>query len=221
MKRITKRQHRMNTIKAYALATIWLAGIAFMGGYLVAHPERVRVIEPAQAAETNHLEPSPDKLLIIEVREGETNDQAEARTRREIKEAQQAAAEAAELAARTPKTIAERKARAAIACGKAGLAASPCVNDLVAMNWAETRFKPMPQVGDAGLSHGYFQIQLAMHGVTKKCANDFDCAADWTVEHLKGNGYPEMRTYAISKHNGSGPAAQEYAAKVKAYAKTL
>lgn len=219
----------------FACVSVLVVGIA------VASAQETVAPKPVQ----NHLEPSKDIFMIIEVRPGETNDQAEARTKREIranagivkadhiaeagkKVEPMKAAIVANPAARTTivaknpsKLIADRQAKAKVVCEKANVPLDPCVNDLVAMNWKETTFRPVPLVGDGGRSHGYFQIQLKLHGVTKECANDFTCAAAWTLDHLTGKGYPKYRTAAITAHNGSGPMAEAYAESVKKYAATL
>lgn len=76
-------------------------------------------------------------------------------------------------------------------------------------------------IGDQGRSYGYFQIQIKLHKITKECAQDISCSAQWTLQHLEKNKYPLYRTHAIQRHNGSGKQAQLYASKVKQIADKL
>lgn len=95
-----------------------------------------------------------------------------------------------------------------------------CADDLIAMAIAESGVQASA-VGDNGLSHGYFQIQIALHNVKKECATDFRCSADWTLSNLVKNGYPKYRTIAIRRHNGWGEASKRYAANVKEISENL
>lgn len=157
-----------------------------------------------------HLEPSRDKLMMIEVKGEETYAEAETRVRTEPKKVDHIPG--------VTKTISTNLLpRAEKVCEKVGLAVDPCARDLVAMVWKETTFRPLPLIADGGRSHGYFQIQIKLHNVSKDCANDFECAATWTVKNLIKNGYPTMRSASIAKHNGGGVAAKKYAEAVKAY----
>lgn len=95
-----------------------------------------------------------------------------------------------------------------------------CADDLIAMAIAESGVQANV-VGDNGLSHGYFQIQTKLHGVSKECTADFHCSADWTLSNLVKNGYPKYRTIAIRRHNGWGEQSKRYAANVKEIADSL
>lgn len=87
-----------------------------------------------------------------------------------------------------------------------------CAKTLLGMAWKETNFVGNA-VGDGGRAFGYFQIHYRLHGITKECARDLRCAADWTISYLEQNGYPEYKKVAIQCHNGCG-VANGYAASV-------
>lgn len=97
-------------------------------------------------------------------------------------------------------------------CNKHGLGGQ-CWRDLYAMHLKETSGY-CNQTGKAG-EWGCFQINPRWFDIPKKCAFDLECSADFTIANLIKNGYPKYRTYAISKHNGSGVKAKRYAESVK------
>lgn len=103
-------------------------------------------------------------------------------------------------------------------CKKRGLG-DYCINDIMGMANRETRFK-CDAVGDFGASHGCLQIHLGFHPhVTQEQARDTDFAVNWTLERMQKYGYPEFRSYAIRKHNGSptNPKTYEYLLAVNNY----
>lgn len=167
----------------------------------------------------NHLEPSKDVFMVIEVKDGETYKMAEARVKKEIWNKANHVTEPSKKVVQLPKpnrTSSELLPVASKVCVKVGLPTDPCARDLVAMAWKESRFVATA-VGDNSRSFGFFQIQLKLHKITKECATNFECAAEWTAKHLIKNGYPRLRSVSIARHNGGGDAAKRYAESVKAY----
>jgi hypothetical protein len=60
-------------------------------------------------------------------------------------------------------------------------------------------------VGDHGMSRGWFQIHRYYNPeVTVQCAEDLECSATWTLNHLIKKGYPKTVKWAIWCHNGCG-----------------
>lgn len=98
-------------------------------------------------------------------------------------------------------------------CKDAGITDLPCWQDLKVMREKES-YGGKAMVGDGGKSRGWYHIQTKMHKVSVECALDFKCSTEWTVKNLINNGYKTNRTYAISRHNGSGQAARAYARNV-------
>lgn len=98
-------------------------------------------------------------------------------------------------------------------CADAGITTLPCWQDLKVMREKES-FSGKAMTGDGGRSRGWYHIQTKMHKVSVECALDFKCSTEWTVKNLLNNGYKTNRLYAISRHNGSGLAAQAYARNV-------
>jgi len=98
-------------------------------------------------------------------------------------------------------------------CNEAGIRDLPCWQDLKAMREKES-FDGKKMTGDGGKSRGWYHIQIKMHEVSDECALDFKCSTEWTVKNLIANGYKTNRVYAISRHNGSGKAAETYARNV-------
>lgn len=89
-------------------------------------------------------------------------------------------------------------------------------NDLLAMAFHESSFD-CSRVGDQGRSVGCFQVQTKLHGVTVAQAQDFEWAAEWTLDRMvRDTNYPRFRHASLRRHNGSGPAAEKYALAVKA-----
>lgn len=107
----------------------------------------------------------------------------------------------------------DKKAVLMSVCNKHGLKNDQCWRDLYAMHLKETSGF-CNQTGKAG-EWGCFQINPRWFDIPKKCAFDLECSADFTIANLIKNGYPTYRTYAISKHNGSGVKARRYAESVK------
>ena len=90
-----------------------------------------------------------------------------------------------------------------------------CVNDLMAMAYTESRFN-CNAIGDNGASHGCFQIHLGYHKhITQDQARDIDFAVKWTLDRMVHYNYPEYRSYAIMKHNGT-PNTKKTLAYLKA-----
>jgi hypothetical protein len=98
-------------------------------------------------------------------------------------------------------------------CKDAGINDLPCWQDLKAMRQKES-YDGKAMTGDGGKSRGWYHIQTKMHKITDACAMDFKCSTEWTVKYLISNGYTANRVYAISRHNGSGIMAQNYARSV-------
>lgn len=102
---------------------------------------------------------------------------------------------------------------AAEICLNAGLVDLPCWKDLKAMREKES-YNGKQMTGDGGRSRGWYHIQIKLHKVSDGCALDFKCSTEWTVNNLIANGYKTNRFYAISRHNGGGVMAQNYARSV-------
>lgn len=104
-------------------------------------------------------------------------------------------------------------------CKAKGFADDKCWKTLAAMAWTESRFDGNAQ-GDftkktGYRSYGWFQIQTKMHKVTKKCATDLSCSAEWTLNRLVAKGYGAgYDKYSVKRHNGAGPMADRYVSKV-------
>lgn len=98
-------------------------------------------------------------------------------------------------------------------CLEAGITDLPCWQDLKAMRNKES-FGGKVMTGDNGRSRGWYHIQTKLHRITDECAMDFACSTEWTVNNLVTNGYKINRAYAISRHNGGGVMAQNYAKSV-------
>ena len=106
------------------------------------------------------------------------------------------------------------------ACSELG---DQCAIDLKAIAIKESG-EDDTAIGDGGTSFGRFQIHLPAHPeITIEEAQDIKFATNWTVNNLVSNGYPEYRTYAIRRHNGSAdnPITYEYFLEVDRISKTL
>lgn len=83
-----------------------------------------------------------------------------------------------------------------------------CVKDLLGMAWTESRYNDKA-IGDGGKSHGLYQIHLGYHpDVTVNQAEDIRFATEWTLKRLLHFGYPEYRSTAIQRHNGTPGTAK-------------
>lgn len=102
---------------------------------------------------------------------------------------------------------------AELICTEAGIIDLPCWQDLKAMRQKES-YDGKAMVGDNGRSRGWYHIQTKMHKISVECALDFQCSTEWTVNNLITNGYKTNRIYAISRHNGGGEMAKNYAKNV-------
>ncbi len=102
-------------------------------------------------------------------------------------------------------------------CGSLG---EQCSKDLLAIAYHESHFD-CSVVGDSGRSYGCFQIRTKLHGISRATAQDFNQAAQWTLNNLEAHGYPTLRTIAVKKHNGWGVQADRYVAAVKETAKLI
>ncbi len=98
-------------------------------------------------------------------------------------------------------------------CVNAGLTDLPCWQDLKAMREKES-YDGKEMTGDYGKSRGWYHIQIKLHDISDDCALDFKCSTEWTVKNLITNSYKINRFYAISRHNGGGAMAQNYARSV-------
>ncbi len=78
-----------------------------------------------------------------------------------------------------------------------------CAKALLGMMWKESR-NLATAVGDHGAALGYFQIHYRLHKVTRACATDLACSAEWTIKYMERNGYPKYVKYAVQCHNGCG-----------------
>ena len=119
---------------------------------------------------------------------------------------------------RTLSTVDEIDMKARRECTEKGLG-EYCINDLKAIAFVETKFK-CDAVGDFGSSHGCYQIHQGYHPeVTQEKAEDLDFAINWTLNRLIAYGYPEYRSRAIRKHNGStdNPKTLVYLNKVNKF----
>jgi hypothetical protein len=85
-----------------------------------------------------------------------------------------------------------------------------CAKALLGMTWKESNLIGSA-VGDGGRAVGYYQIHYRLHGISKECARDLRCSADWTLSYMEQNGYPKYPKYAIQCHNGCN-AGNGYAA---------
>jgi len=105
-------------------------------------------------------------------------------------------------------------------CYKKGLDDN-CIKDLLAIAWVESRFD-CSVVGDFGASHGCFQIHQGFNKhIRQDQAEDAEFAVEWTLNRMVHYGYPENRSYAIRRHNGSpdNPKTLQYLNKVNSYLK--
>lgn len=100
-----------------------------------------------------------------------------------------------------------------------------CWKDLMGIAYAESRTTNNPVtanfncnvVGDNGKAFGCFQIHQGFgHNVTVEQSKDIEFAIKWTLNRMQGYGYPEYRSYAVMKHNGTPNTA-----KTKAYLATV
>ncbi len=78
-----------------------------------------------------------------------------------------------------------------------------CAKALLGMMWKESS-NISNAVGDHGLALGYFQIHYRLHNVSRACATDLACSAEWTIKYMERNGYPKYVAYAVQCHNGCG-----------------
>lgn len=79
-----------------------------------------------------------------------------------------------------------------------------CAKDLFGILMQESKGKANA-VGDHGLAHGWFQINHYFNpDVSIGCAEDLQCSAQWTLDHLEKKGYPRYAYSAIWCHNGCG-----------------
>lgn len=86
--------------------------------------------------------------------------------------------------------------------------------DMLAM-WHRESLAGDILVGDNGISHGHFHINLEAKPSAKKVVGDIKTEAQWVADRLKGYGYTEgYRTLAIAKYNLPADPNWEYAKKV-------
>lgn len=90
-----------------------------------------------------------------------------------------------------------------------------CARHLLGMARQESIFGKR-MTGDNGQSHGFFHI-MSYHKVSKECAYDLECSADWTLKRMISKGYNENPDNAIRLHNGSltNPKTLAYLKAVK------
>lgn len=94
-----------------------------------------------------------------------------------------------------------------------------CAQTLLGMLWNESS-NVFDAVGDHGAARGYFQIHYTLHNITTACAEDLVCSANWTIQYLERNGYPDYVNYAVQCHNGCN-ATNGYAARAARNGKRL
>ena len=88
-------------------------------------------------------------------------------------------------------------------CGKRKLG-DFCQKDLLAIAYTEHRDLNCNRKGDGGKSVGCYQIHLGYHPeVTAEQAKDLKFSIAWTLNRLVANKYPQKRSIAVMKHNGS------------------
>lgn len=105
-----------------------------------------------------------------------------------------------------------------VECQKRGMGEA-CALDIQGMAYTESRFN-CKAIGDAGKSKGCLQIHQGFHPhITQEQAEDPQFAISWTLNRMTNYGYPEYRSRAIRKHNGSptNPATLSYLQKVNNY----
>ena len=94
--------------------------------------------------------------------------------------------------------------------------AQKCAKHLLGMVMTESNAKATA-VGDHGYARGWFQINSHYNPeVTKECAEDLECSANWTLNRLLKKGYGKSAgwsEWAIWCHNGCG-INQYYVPKV-------
>jgi hypothetical protein len=78
-----------------------------------------------------------------------------------------------------------------------------CARTLLGMLWKES-LNNAHAVGDGGRARGYFQIHYRLHHISVDCAEDLSCSANWTLDYMEQNGYPEQVARAVQCHNGCG-----------------
>ena len=207
-----RRNHKR---RFYVLLGLWLFMLGLIIGSVAFRPAQASVEAPVVQ---NHLPMAAKKTVWIEVKGDETREEAVIRQNRTTPVIDKVSKTQKVVHSPVPaKTSSELLPVASKVCEKVGLPTDPCARDLVAMAWKESRFN-VNAVGDNNRSFSWFQIQTKLHKVTLDCAKDFMCAAEWTAKHLIKHGYGDgMRSYALSRHNGAGPAARKYAESVKAY----
>jgi len=76
-----------------------------------------------------------------------------------------------------------------------------CAKALFGMMFQESTNK-YNAVGDNGKALGYFQIHYKMHKVSRECATDLTCSAEWSLDYLESNKFSKYPDYAIQCHNG-------------------
>lgn len=75
-----------------------------------------------------------------------------------------------------------------------------CAKTLLGMLWKESN-NISTAIGDHGLAAGYFQIHYKMHKISKDCAEEIVCSANWTLNYLELHSYPKYVNYAVQCHN--------------------
>jgi hypothetical protein len=107
-------------------------------------------------------------------------------------------------------------------CKEHGYTTTLCWRTLYAMVQVESTWNPIA-IGDGGKSRGYFQIRTELHKISVGCAEELECATNWTLDYLDKNGAKIKGRwwFAVRSHNGSGSMAQKYVEKVRNIANTL
>ena len=112
---------------------------------------------------------------------------------------------------------ASQKAAAERVCARrfSGKQLSQCYYDILAWGWVESRLQTPAPIGDAGLAYGNFQLHIKLHGITEEQANDFEWAANWTLERAIKYGYADgYRTFGIGSHNSLTPEVNARYSKI-------
>ena len=79
-----------------------------------------------------------------------------------------------------------------------------CIDDLMGIAYTETTVFDCDANGDFGASHGPMQIHLGYHKhISQDQARDPNFAINWALDRMLHYKYPEYRSYAIMKHNGT------------------
>lgn len=112
---------------------------------------------------------------------------------------------------------ASQKAAAEMVCRKHFGGSSEMVDqcrwDLLAIAYTESRFN-CESVGDNSKARGCYQIWYKLHKITVEQAEDFEWAANWTLERMISQGFPVYRSWALGSHNSFTPEVNSRYSKI-------